>query len=253
MLWLEIRLSIKGKGTFYEFATYPGWRFQNPMAEPDPKRKVQRSKTLATGCVQSNLLRSEDAISGVISQLLDYMNGYAQRNEPTCMHLDKILTYMAFDLVGEVLCGKPIGFLKEGKDVNNAIATNYFFQELVTWASHLRELHYIAVNPIMTWLSLNLASWLSVTTFAAVKDRRARPVDRSDVLSHWFKYLGRLSRILIRRSCARLCHKFLTCCPPAQTPLPASYSSVFYHFLRNPETLSHARADVEQIPGRAEQ
>lgn len=157
------------KGTFYEFATYPDWRFQNPMSEPDPKRKVERSKTFAAGFAQSSLLRSEDVISGTISQLLDYMDSYADRKEPT--DLDKFFTYTAFDVVGEMLFSKPFGFLKEGKDVNNAIATNFYFQELVTWASHLRELHYIAVNPIMTWLSLTPASWLGETAFAAVRDR----------------------------------------------------------------------------------
>lgn len=96
------------------------------------------------------------------------MDSYEQRKE--LMHLDKFFIYTAFDVVGEALCSKPFGFLKEGKDVNNAIATNFFFQELVTWASHLRELHYLAVNPIMTWLSLTPASWLGETAFAAVKE-----------------------------------------------------------------------------------
>lgn len=63
------------KGTFYEFTTYPDWRFQNPMSEPDPKRKVERSKTSAAGFAQSNLLRSENVISDTISQLLDHMGG----------------------------------------------------------------------------------------------------------------------------------------------------------------------------------
>lgn len=62
----------------------------------------------------------EVAISGVLSQLLDYIHSYEQRKEP--MGLDKFFTCTAFDIVGEVSYSKPFRFLKEYKDVNNAIA-----------------------------------------------------------------------------------------------------------------------------------
>lgn len=230
------------KGTFYEFATYPDWRYQNPMSEPDPKRKVERSKKFAAGFAQSNLLRSEDVISSTISQLLDYMDSYARSNEP--MELDKFFTYTAFDVVGEVLCSKPFGFLKEGKDVNNAIATNFFFQELVTWASHLRELHYIAVNPIMTWLSLTPASWLGETAFAAVKDRMARPVENFDMLSHWLKYVDENPDKATTREVMSQATNVVGAGSDTTSCL---LQSLFYHFLRNPGTLEIARAEVDKI------
>lgn len=230
------------KGTFYEFATYPDWRFQNPMSEPDPKRKVDRSKIFAAGFAQSNLLRFEDAISRTISQLLDHMDGYEQRKEP--MQLDKFFTYTAFDVVGEVLCSKPFGFLAEGKDVNDAIATNFFFQELVTWASHLRELHYIAVNPIMTWLRLTPASWLGETAFAAVKDRLARPVDRFDMLSHWFKYMDQNPG---KASMREIMAQATNVVGAGSDTTSCLLQSIFYHFLRNPETMLRARVEVDQI------
>lgn len=230
------------KGTFYEFATYPDWRYQNPMSEPDPKRKVERSKIFALGFAQSNLLRSEDAISGTISQLLDHMDGYAQRKEP--MELDKFFTYTAFDVVGEVLCSKPFGFLKEGKDVNNAIATNFFFQELVTWASHLRELHYIAVSPLMTWLSLTPASWLGETAFAAVKDRMARPVERFDMLSHWLKYVEQNPG---KASTREIMSQATNVVGAGSDTTSCLLQSIFYHFLRNPETMARARAEALQV------
>lgn len=230
------------KGTFYEFATYPDWRFQNPMSEPDPKRKVERSKTFASGFAQSSLLRSEDVISGTISQLLDHMDRYEQSKEP--MELDKFFTYTAFDIVGEMLCSKPFGFLKEGKDVNNAIATNFFFQELVTWASHLRELHYIAVNPIMTWLSLTPASWLGETAFAAVRDRMARPVNNFDMLSHWLKYVDENPNKATTRDIMAQATNVTAAGSDTTSSL---LQSVFYHLLRNPKTLEAARAEVAQI------
>lgn len=230
------------KGTFYEFATYPDWRFQNPMSEPDPKRKVERSKIFAAGFAQSNLLRSEDVISGTISQLLDYMDRYAKSGEP--MDLDKFFTYTAFDIVGEMLCSKPFGFLKEGKDVNNAMTTNFYFQELVTWASHLRVLHYIAVNPIMTWLSLTPASWLGETAFAAVKDRLARPVENFDMLSHWLKYMdenpGKVSTREIMSQATNIT-------AAGSDTTSSLLQSIFYYFLKNPATLEKAREEVAQV------
>lgn len=216
------------------------------MSEPDPRRKVERSKTFAAGFAQSNLLRSEDAISGTISKLLDYMDSYAQRKEP--MNLDKFFTYTAFDVVGEVLCSKPFGFLKEGKDVNNAIATNFFFQELVTWASHLRELHYIAVNPIMTWLSLTPASWLGETAFAAVKDRMARPeVERFDMLSHWFKYVDQNPG---KASMREIMAQATNVVGAGSDTTSCLLQSIFYHFLQNPKTMMRAREEVDQSASR---
>lgn len=216
------------------------------MSEPDPRRKVERSKTFAAGFAQSNLLRSEDAISGTISKLLDYMDSYAQRKEP--MNLDKFFTYTAFDVVGEVLCSKPFGFLKEGKDVNNAIATNFFFQELVTWASHLRELHYIAVNPIMTWLSLTPASWLGETAFAAVKDRMARPeVERFDMLSHWFKYVDQNPG---KASMREIMAQATNVVGAGSDTTSCLLQSIFYHFLQNPKTMVRAREEVDQSASR---
>lgn len=230
------------KGTFYEFATYPDWRFQNPMSEPDPKRKIERSKTFAAGFAQTNLLRSEDVISSTIAQLLDHMDLYEQRKEP--MDLDRFFTYTAFDVVGEVLCSKPFGFLKEGKDVNNAIATNFFFQELVTWASHLRELHYIAVNPIMTWLSLTPASWLGETAFAAVQDRMARPVENFDMLSHWLRYKDENPGKATTREIMAQATNVVGAGSDTTSCL---LQSMFYHLLRNPRTLDKARAEIAQI------
>lgn len=212
------------------------------MSEPDPKRKSERSKTFAAGFAQSNLLRSEDVISGTISQLLDYMDEYEKRKEP--MNLDKFFTFTAFDIVGEVLCSKPFGFLREGKDVNNAIATNFFFQELVTWASHLRELHYIAVNPIMTWLSLTPASWLGETAFAAVEDRMARPVENFDMLSHWLRYVdenpGKATTREIKAQATNVVGA-------GSDTTSCMLQSIFYHFLRNPKALEKARAELATI------
>ncbi|KAH8764225.1 cytochrome P450 [Diaporthe sp. PMI_573] len=203
----------------YEFATYPDWRFQNPMSEPDPKRKVERSKTFAAGFAQSSLLRSEDVISGTISQLLDYMDRYAQREEP--MDLDKFFTYTAFDIVGEMLCSKPFGFLREGKD-----------------------LHYIAVNPIMTWLSLTLASWLGETALAAVEDRMARPVENFDMLSHWLKYMDENPGKVTTREIMSQATNITAAGSDTTSSL---LQSIFYHFLKNPATLEKARAEVAQI------
>lgn len=217
------------------------------MSEPDPKRKVERSKTFAAGFAQSSLLRSEDAISGCISQLLDHMDDFARREEP--MPLDKFFTYTAFDVVGEVLCSKPFGFLREGKDVNNAIATNFFFQELVTWASHLRELHYVVVNPVMTWLSLTPASWLGETAFAAVKDRMARPVERFDMLSHWFKYMDQNPG---KASMRDIMAQATNVVGAGSDTTSCLLQSLFYHFLRNPETMLRARAEVDEKVGISE-
>lgn len=216
------------------------WRYSNPMSEPDAKRKIERSKTFAAGFTQSNILRNESAITQCIEQLLDHMDDFARRGAP--MPLDKFFTYTAFDVVGEVLCSKPFGFLREGKDVNNAIQTNSYFQDLVTWVSHLRELH-VLVNPLFTYLKLTPTSWLAETAFAAVEDRKKRPVEKFDMLSHWFKYVEQnpdkasMREIMAQATNVTAAGSDTTSC---------LLQSTIYHLLRKPETMRRARAEVDE-------
>lgn len=160
---------------------WPDWRFQTPMSTLDPKAKQERSRWLASGYLNTNVLQSEDAIttqivraSGLVrcvaqelcilmlqasdmyisqERLKYWLDQYAQSGDP--MDVDKYLTYCAFDIVGEAMFSKPFGFNEKGDDIDGSIATMVALNQLVAWGAWYRPLFNIFLKtPLMTWLDV---------------------------------------------------------------------------------------------------
>lgn len=79
------------------------------MGLTDPKAKIERSKYLQTGFLQHNVLQSEKYMDDCMEKFFDWMDKYAESGKP--MDLDKYMTFVAFDITGEVVFSKPFGFL----------------------------------------------------------------------------------------------------------------------------------------------
>lgn len=71
------------------------------------------------------------------------------------MHIDKFLTYCAFDIVGEAMFSKAFGFSEEGEDIDGSIANMVSINQLVAWGAWYRPLFDVLLkNPLMTWLDI---------------------------------------------------------------------------------------------------
>ncbi|KXX73194.1 Pisatin demethylase [Madurella mycetomatis] len=70
----KILLAPLPKADWYKTAAIPDYRFQTPMSTTDPKRKIERSRNFTAGYAMSNVLRSERAIDGVISDFLAHLD-----------------------------------------------------------------------------------------------------------------------------------------------------------------------------------
>lgn len=94
----QLLITPQRKSYFYEVLRFPDWRFSTPMSTVDPKEKIERSKVVAPAYKMTSILQSEDAISRTVEMLLDWMEKYAENNEP--MDLAEFITFTTFDVVG---------------------------------------------------------------------------------------------------------------------------------------------------------
>ncbi|KAJ4406658.1 hypothetical protein N0V85_004476 [Neurospora sp. IMI 360204] len=161
------------------------------MSTTDPKKKVERSRHFAAGYTMSNLLQTEDSIDSVIDQFLAWLDRSAESKK--AVHLDKYLTFTAFDIAGEVLFSKRFGFLKEGRDVGNAIGNSLMLNLYASTMGFFRWIHVILIgNPFMTSLNVLPFGHLFDTTVRALDDRlNNRDRNRFDVVDHWLKAMER--------------------------------------------------------------
>ncbi|KAF7535376.1 hypothetical protein G7054_g5423 [Neopestalotiopsis clavispora] len=182
----SLLLTPQRKADWYRVFTVPDYRFETPMSALDPKEKIERSKWLAPGFSLSNILRSEEYMNKNISLLLEWMDKYAESGEP--MHLDKYLTYAAFDNAGEVIFSQSFGYIKEGKDIRGSIANNLVLNPFVAAAGFFIWAYVLLVaNPVITWTGLMPMGHLFDTANAAMKKRKENPDARFDIAAHWFK------------------------------------------------------------------
>lgn len=174
------------QGNWYRVFSVPDWRFVTPQSTLDPKEKIQRSKNFISGFSLSDLLRYEDHFDTNIQHLLDWMDIYSEKHQP--MHLDKFLTYTAFDNAGEAVFSNSFGFISRGEDVGQSIKNSRSLNRYMAVAGYYIWFHRLFVaNPVITWLGLLPMGHLFTASKAALKQRRANPDARFDIVAHWLK------------------------------------------------------------------
>lgn len=156
------------------------------MSVLEPKGKVELSKQLASAYAMSNVIKSEEHITTLIGELLNWMDKYAKSGEP--MDLAKYFTFTAFDVVGEVVFSKPFGFLEKGIDIANCISQTLSFECYISIAAFAQWLHNLLVgNPFVTWLDIVPTNYLAKTSNLALDERKKNQDARFDFVAHWLR------------------------------------------------------------------
>lgn len=235
----RVLLAPLKKGDMYKMSTFPDWRYQNPMSTVDPKRKVELSKQFASGYTLTSALRSEESMDGLVAGLLGWMDKFAASGEP--MELDRYVTFLTFDLLGEVLFSKPFGYISAGQDIGGSISTNLKLIGIHAIVSHFRGLQLAALNPLTT----KLLPWghLFNTAFAALEEKKASSLDASrfDVVSHWLRtqaaHPDRLTdRDILANATANV--------GAGSDTVSCAAQSFLYHMARRPELWERARGEI---------
>lgn len=238
----RVLLAPLKKGDMYKMSTFPDWRYQNPMSVVDPKRKVELSKQFASGYTLTNALKSEEAMDGLVAGLLGWMDKFAVSQEP--MELDRFVTFLTFDLLGEVLFSKPFGYITAGQDIGGSISTNLKLIGIHAIVSHFRALQLAALNP----LTSKLLPWghLFNTAFTALEERKVSPDARFDVVAHWLRtsaeHPGRLTgRDILANATANV--------GAGSDTVSCAAQSFLYHMARRPDLWARARDEIRASQG----
>ncbi|KAJ3546856.1 hypothetical protein NM208_g1799 [Fusarium decemcellulare] len=220
----------------------PDYRFQSPMSTTDPKKKVEKSKYIASAYTVSSVLRSEEHIGRAFESFLDWMDKYASDKKP--MDLNKFISYATFDVIGEIVFSKQFGFLEKGEDIGNAIENSLALNAYVAVAGYFRWINIaLLANPVVTWLSIMPMGHLFNTTKAVLADREKNPETRFDAISYWFKqHKQHPDKLTIRE----INTQALAAVGAGSDTVACGIQSFIYHMIHHPNAWERAHAEVEE-------
>ena len=231
------------KGDWYKIVAFPDGRFENPRSATDPKVKNELSRHLAPAYTLSNLLQNERDINQTIELLLRCLDKFADSGEP--IDLDKWFTFTTSDVVGQAVFSKQFGFLREGRDIDNTIATASPQAAYVSIAGYFRWVHVLFLsNPVITWLGITPWGHLINTAMAAIKERQANPVARYDAVAHWFRMLDQNPD---RMQLHEIHSAAFNAISAGNETVSAALQAFVYFMIRHPDAWQRARAEMDAV------
>ena len=244
----KILLSPLQKAPWYKLLAIPDYRFQTPMSTTDPKKKNERSKAWAAGYSLTNNLQNEGAVDDVVELFLGYLDNFAATKQS--FNFDEYIAYTAFDIVGELLFSKQFGFLKENRDVGNAIANALALGVYAATMGFYRWVHVIILgNPLMTALGLLPMGHLFDTTVHSLDDRLKNPHDsRFDIADHWLRAMEKSKanpdapEVTLRDVYAMATGVV----GAASDTVSTAMQSFVYYMNRHPDAWKRAQAEIDE-------
>ncbi|CAG8216611.1 unnamed protein product [Penicillium salamii] len=213
--------------------------------------RAQR-RNVASGYSLSSLLESESAIDSCTALFVSQMSKFADQKTP--VNLGNWLQYYAFDVVGEVTFSKKLGFLEEGRDVDNimeAIHGNLVYASL---CGQIPELHHLLVgNPLTPFLLPSLESWNQVLQFTLKAINPQTPLKENgeiqedkvtgkDMMSRWMAaHQADPERFSTRDAIVHLSANVFAGSDTTAIALRA----IVYLLMRNPATMAKVVAELD--------
>ncbi|KAK8058252.1 hypothetical protein PG994_008700 [Apiospora phragmitis] len=153
----------------------------------DPKEKIERSRLLASAYTTSSLLQSEQAINAQIELLLGWLDEHAASSKP--MDLSKFFTFIAYDIMGEVIFSKSFGFLERGGDIEDSLRQGLAFGAYVAVLPYFPRLQGLLVSPLFAPLFRLVmpSSYVVDRSIRALEQRKRDPDARFDYVAHWLR------------------------------------------------------------------
>lgn len=238
----KILLAPLHKGYWYKALAIPDYRFQTPMSTTEPKKKNEMSRHFSAGYTLSNLLQNEEAVDSTVKMFLEHLDRYAASGTP--FQLDQYFTFMAFDVVGEMLFSKQFGFLKNDRDVGDAIKNGTVLSVYASVIGFIRWFHVTLLgNPFMTWLGLLPMGHLYDTTVKALDERLDNRDSRFDAVAHWFKALDKNPEKVKIRDVYAVATGAVGA---GSDTVSCALQSFVYHMNRHPDAWQRVREEMDE-------
>lgn len=124
----------------------------------DQKRPVANAYSL------TSLLELESAVDSCTEIFQSRLQDFAEKRRP--IDLGTWLQYYAFDVVGEFTFAKKLGFLQEGRDVDDMMSGIQGILNYASLCGQIPEAHQLLLgNPLMPILMPSMESWNQVLQF----------------------------------------------------------------------------------------
>ncbi|MCJ1402685.1 hypothetical protein MMC11_005906 [Xylographa trunciseda] len=229
------------KSNWYKIFCLPNHHHQTPMSETDPKRRVERARTVASAYTLSNIIKSEPYIDNAISLLETRLDELANSEKP--VEFENWFNYLAFDIVGEVAFSRTFGFLEQGKDVGGAIANSRILTIYVAVMGYFQWLHRLTLgNPLVEKWGLTPNQHIFDTSKRAVLSRQKNPDVRFDMMEQWLQtrklYPDRLSE-------NEMYGVVNATVGAGADTISTTLQAFWYHLLRHPQYLAKLRAEID--------
>jgi cytochrome P450 len=210
------------------------------MSTTDPKKKIEKSKYIAAAYTISNLLRSEEHIDQTFDSFFNWLNKYATDRQP--MDLNTYISYLTFDVIGEIVFSASFGFLAQGKDIGNSIANSLALNAYIAVAGYFRWINIaLLANPVMTWLSLLPMGHLFDTVTSVLAQREKNENARYDAVQYWFKQHHRHPDGFTVREIGT---QALAAVGAGSDTVAAGMQSFVYHMIRHSDAWERAHGEV---------
>ncbi|OBT84328.1 hypothetical protein VE02_07275 [Pseudogymnoascus sp. 03VT05] len=237
-----ILLTPLTKIDWYKVMALPDHRFQTPMSEVNPKRRVERAKNVAAGYTLSSIIKSEPQINDAIELLEKRLDELSEAGQP--VEFDIWFNYLAFDVIGEVTFSRAFGFLETASDIGGSIANSRALTLYVAIAGFFLPLHNATLgNPWMGKLGLTPSQHIFDTVSRAVASRKKNTEARTDMMEHWMQaqaaHPERFGETEIQAVASA------TVGAGADT-VSATLQAFWYYLLRSPKGLARVRAEIDK-------
>ncbi|MCJ1320054.1 hypothetical protein MMC15_005390 [Xylographa vitiligo] len=229
------------KSNWYKIFCLPNYNHQTPMSETDPKRRVERARTVASAYALSNIIKSEPYIDNAIRLLEARLDELAASGKP--VKFENWFNYMAFDIVGEVAFSHTFGFLEQGKDVGGAIANSRILTVYIAVMGYFQWLHRLTLgNPLVEKWGLTPSQHIFDTSKRAVLSRQKNPDVRFDMMEQWLQTRKLYPERLSENEMYGVVNA--TIGAGADT-ISSTMQAFWYHLLRHPQHLAKLRAEID--------
>ncbi|KAJ5533568.1 pisatin demethylase [Penicillium frequentans] len=244
-----IRL-IYGAGSAFTKAPFY-YAFGNPdkvhadlFSELDNGRHAIKRRKLASLYSMSSLVNYEAAIDEINSELCEKMNSFATTGTP--FQFPTWMQFYAFDVIGKITVGESFGFLQAGSDWNGILGA---IHESMVYGSRMgifAEFHWI-LSKIARSLRIPIPFDLISNYIIGQIKARSNTDDTPDKSGTDF-----LSQLLIRFDADKINYTDLFNSIGANIAAGSdttaiSLSAIFYHLLKNPETLLKLEKEVDTV------
>lgn len=223
------------------------------FATQDEELHSMLKKPISAVYSMSNLVTFEPFVDSTIGVFCDQLDQRFAETGESCSFSDW-LQYFAFDVIGEITFSKRLGFLEQGKDVDNIMGDIWRFFEYVAPVGQMPWIDSLWVkNP---WISrMRKPGWNAMAAFAMERQKERKEREANDDMLNNRDFLSRF--MAAREKDPSIPEWAVLAWTQSNIQAGSDTTAIFlrtlfYNLLQYPETMGKLRAELNGAKERGE-